>query len=457
MRLTRRVRNFGRNVAFVPDAHYHPGSVAEVLECLRRHGGAKVRCIGAGHSWSRILATDGVLLDLGALDGVTIESGSLARVGAGCTLKRLLNVLRHNGLTLPSLGAITKQTIAGAVSTGTHGSGSHSLSHFVQELRVAHAAGGEEIIAGGAGLAAARCGLGALGVILDLALRVVPRYRVEERFENIEHLADVLGDEAAWPLQQFALVPWSWRYLVWRRRRTQARGTRIGAWLARLYLALFNDLLLHWLLKHVLLRLSDARMRAFYSMLGRWMRWSPPRIDDSVRVLTLRHDLFRHVEMELFVPAARIEEAAGALREIVELAGGSRKQCSDALRRSLAAAGLEEEVADLRGTWTQHYPLFFRRVLADDALVSMAADGERAGDDWYSISFFTYLQVEVRFARFARTVARCILLLYRGRLHWGKYFPVTMAEAALSYPRFDEFKRIAEAYDPARAFWSENL
>ena len=457
MRLTRRVRNFGRNVAFVPDAHYRPGSVAEVLECLRRHGGAKVRCIGAGHSWSRILATDGVLLDLGALDGVAIESGSLARVGAGCTLKRLLNVLGRHGLTLPSLGAITKQTIAGAVSTGTHGSGSHSLSHFVEELRVAHAAGGEEIIVGGAGLAAARCGLGALGVILDLAVRVVPRYRVEERFENIERLGDVLRDKAAWPLQQFALVPWSWRYLVWRRRRTLARGSRIGAWLARLYLAVFNDVLLHWLLKHVLLRLSDARMRAFYGMLGRWMRWSPPRIDDSVRVLTLRHDLFRHVEMELFVPASRIEEAAGALREIVELAGGTRKQCSDALRRSLAAAGLEEEVADLRGTWTQHYPLFFRRVLADDALVSMAADGERAGDDWYSISFFTYRQVEVRFARFARTVARCILLLYRGRLHWGKYFPVTMAEAALSYPRFDEFKRIAEAYDPARAFWSENL
>lgn len=457
MRLTRRVRNFGRNVAFVPDAHYRPGSVAGVLQCLRDHGGAKVRCIGAGHSWSRILATDGVLLDLRALDGVTIESASRARVGAGCTLKRLLKVLGRKGLTLPALGAITRQTIAGAVSTGTHGSGSHSLSHFVEELRVAHAAGGEEVIAAGSGLAAARCGLGALGVILEMALRVVPRYRVEERFENLERLGDVLAGGAAWPLQQFALVPWSWRYLVWRRRRTQARGSRIGAWLARLYLTVCNDFLLHLVLTRVLLRLSDARMRAFYCTLGRWMRWSPPRIDDSARVLTLRHDLFRHVEMEVFVPAGRLEEAVAALREIVELAAGTRKQCSDELRRSLAAARLEEEVADLRGTWTQHYPLSFRRVLADDALVSMAAAGERAGEDWYAISFFTYRPVEVRFARFARTVARCILLLYRGRLHWGKYFPVTMAEAALSYPRFDEFKRLAEAYDPARRFWSENL
>lgn len=458
MRLTRRrIENFGGNVAFIPDAHYRPESLAQLLEYLRCRHGARIRCIGSGHSWSRVLATDGVLFDLAALREVMIEPGPRVRVGGGCTLRRLHRALAREGLALPTLGAIDKQTVAGAISTGTHGSGRSSLSHFVEELRIVGADGGDFVVADGPELAAARCGLGAMGIIVEAVLRVVPAYRIEERFESTGHIDDVLKGTDAWPLQQFALLPWGWRYLIWRRRRTEQRGGRIRAWLARLYLTLLNDVLLHAFLKGVLLRLEDRRVRSFFEFLGRVMRWGPSRIDDSVRVLTMYHDLFRHVEMEVFVPESRLGEAIGALREIVELAADQRDACSDDLRRALAAAGLEEEISDLRGTWTQHYPLFFRRVLPDETLVSMASPGNGSVEPWYAISFFNYRRVEVRFARFARAIARCVLRLYGGRLHWGKYFPVTMAEAALSYPRFDEFKRIAEAYDPARRFWSENL
>ncbi|HEX6295490.1 MAG TPA: FAD-binding protein [Burkholderiales bacterium] len=444
-------------MSFIPDAHYRPTSVQEVLDCLHRHRGERIRCIGSAHSWSRVLATEGVLLDLAALDAAEVESESRARVGAGCTLGRLLKVLARKGLTLPTLGAIDKQTIAGAISTGTHGSGCHSLSHYVEQVRIARADAQVATIDGGASLAAARCGLGALGVLIDVAIRVVPAYRIEERFRNTEQLASVLDEAGEWPLQQFALLPWSWRYLVWHRRRTEARGSRIRARLARWYLLIVNDFLMHALLKGVLLRLANARVRAFYRVLGRLMKWSPHRIDDSVRILTMRHDLFAHVEMELFVPAFRITEAIGTLREILELAAGVRRSCSEDLRRALAHVGMDAEVADLHGTWTQHYPLFFRRVLADDTLVSMACEGERPGEPWYSISFFTYRTVDVRFTRFATAVARCVLRLYGGRLHWGKFFPVPFGEASANYARFDEFRDVCRAYDPARAFWSENL
>ena len=98
----------------------------------RRH----VRAVQAsGHSWSGIAADADIMLDLSNARRrgiVTVDGQALVRVGAGCRLKDLLRRLHAaTDRTLPTLGAITQQTIAGAISTGTHGSGRQSLSHFV--------------------------------------------------------------------------------------------------------------------------------------------------------------------------------------------------------------------------------------------------------------------------------------------------------------------------------------
>src|SRR5438045_3141251 len=227
------ITNFGGNVAFTPARFYAPRSEAEVVEILARHRGEKIRCIGSLHSWSRVAATAGITLDLRHLDAVAVTTlGPDARVhvGAGCTLGRLVAELRAAGLALPTLGAILKQTIAGATSTGTHGSGSHSLSHFIEEVRVAAFdpdTGSPGIISlKGDELPAARCALGSLGVIVELVLRAEPAYELEERMEKIASLDEVTAGAADWPLQQFVLLPWSWHYLVYRRRRAQRKGSR---------------------------------------------------------------------------------------------------------------------------------------------------------------------------------------------------------------------------------------
>ena len=460
------IENFGRNVHFRPKHWYAPRSDEEVLEILRRHRGERIRSAGGLHSWSRILASDGVLLDMRYFDSVGIvtmgtgpkREGARVRLGAGCTIKRVLALLEPHGLTLPTLGAITRQTIAGAISTGTHGSGKPSLSHFVEEVRLAgyDPATGEPIIRrfrGREELRAARCALGGLGVILDVVMRASKSYRVRERFEKVATLAEATAMRAKWPLQQFFLVPWKWRYFVYRRKRTLLPHSRLCALLLRIWLLVSIDFAQHWILRCMVLPLArvagDWVIRLF--LCGTPI-FGHRRIDDSQHVLTLRHDLLRHVEMEVFVRESELAPAIDSIRGLIELAAG---------RVTPGAAALEPRVPGLRGTWTHHYPVSFRYVLPDDTLVSMASKAfEGDTESWVAISFFTYaLPISAAFEGFAFAVARLLIAQHRARLHWGKYFPLPFRDAVKSYPRFAEFEAICRRYDPdpVRAFWSENL
>jgi len=471
----RRITNFGGNVSFVPTAVYWPRTPDEVLACIDGHPGERMRCIGAAHSWSEIVATDGVLLDLRCLRGVQIEAGQRVRVGAGCTLRRLLRHLRRAGLTLPTLGAIQKQTVAGAIATGTHGSGKESLSHFVEEVRVVcfnPATGKAEFktFDRKPELQAARCSLGALGVVVEVVLRTVDAYWIEERVDKVDSIEDVLSGlegQQPWDLQQFALLPWSWKYVVYRRRTTT---TQPGLWLRERILRCanfwLNDVGLHVILKGLLLyaRVSrylqligvtaftgDAVIRGFYRRVAPRLVLGFERTDESTAILTQHHDLFRHVEMEIFVPAPKLPGAISLIREIAAIAADDAGQCPEIIAE--LKPELRDDIWKLRGSYTLHYVLFFRRVLEDDTLVSMSSPGAHGGRDWYTISFFTYRKVDEAHARFARTIALCLMERFDARLHWGKYLPLPLEKAASAYPRFNQFIATCREYDPKRQFW----
>src|SRR5262249_10248267 len=170
------ITNFGGNVQFRPRHVYAPTTEAEVVAILERHARGKVRVGGALHSWSQAVACDDAFVDLRHFDKVEVQCDKdetgWARVGGGCRIKHLLRKLhRLTRATLPSLGLVTEQTVAGAVSTATHGSGRHSLSHYVDELRVAAYdpdTGEARIYTWDAGdeLRAARCAVGCMGIIL---------------------------------------------------------------------------------------------------------------------------------------------------------------------------------------------------------------------------------------------------------------------------------------------------
>ena len=258
-------KNFGHNLVLQPTATFTPANEQEVLEVLDQHRGQQIRAIGKLHSWSEAVVADNVLLDLRRLNDVQLQQDGdhlVATVGAGCQIKHLLARLDRQGATLPSLGLITEQTIAGAISTGTHGSGNHSMSHFVEAVRLARydSTSGKAIIEDvndGEQLQAARCSLGSLGIIVAIKIRCRKRYNVQEHFSESTRLSDVLDAEATFPLQQFYLIPWRWSYLSQHRREDDRPRSRLAG-LYRLYWLLVMDFGMHLLITS-LARLVHSR------------------------------------------------------------------------------------------------------------------------------------------------------------------------------------------------------
>jgi L-gulonolactone oxidase len=178
-------RNWTGDQRCVPTAVRRPRSVDElsaaIADAARRD--LRVRVAGAGHSFGDIVLTDGLLLtleDLGRVLDVDRSSG-LVRVQAGITMRELSRQLAGHGLALENLGDIDAQSVAGAISTATHGTGARlrNLSSQVSELTLVLADGSTLVCSSERDpdlFRAARVGLGSLGVIAEVTLRCVPAF-----------------------------------------------------------------------------------------------------------------------------------------------------------------------------------------------------------------------------------------------------------------------------------------
>ncbi len=474
--------NFGRNLQIAPRHLYVPSSESEVLAILDRHSGQRIRCVGRRHSWSQVLDSDDVLLDLRQLDSVTPQQHNAetsVQVGAGCQIKRLLAELRRlKQWTLPSVGFITEQTVAGAVATGTHGSGRHSLSHYVISARVARydRDSGRTVIeevVGGDDLLAVRCSLGCTGVILSLTMRCRDLYCVEEHFREYRDLKAVLDAESEFPLQQFYLVPWRWTYFAQHRREVVAPASRTRS-LYQWYRFVVFDIAMHLL---ILVAVRVIRIHAVIRVLFRTVvpacvirNWRV--VGPSNSQLVMEHELFRHIEIELFVQRPHLENALQFLKSSLETAGGPAV-VDLKFQSQLESIGLAEELSHLRGTYCHHYPICVRKVLPDDTLISMAsnADGEPprsndgdspSADAWYSITLTNYHRGRARkeFERLAKFLAASMSQLFHARPHWGKLCPLPPEKLRKLYPAFGRFVRICDEVDPQRRFsnpWTTEL
>src|SRR5262249_52666026 len=121
-------------------------------------------------------------------------------------------------------------------------------------------------------------------------------------------------------------------------------------------------------------------------------------------------------------------------------------------RQELQRIGMEQTLEDLRGTYTQHYAVTFRRVLPDDTLISMTAG---ADEPWYAISFITYPQARAPFLGMGTFLLGCMIPLSGARPHWGKFCPLTPEEAAQLYPRLADFRAICRRVDPHGVFQND--
>src|ERR1700691_6060505 len=321
-------RNWAGDQRCRPAAIERPTSIAEITAALERAAlrGETVRAVGSGHSFSDIALTGGRLLTLERMNRVldVDRATGLVRVQAGIAISELNARLAEHGLALENLGDIDVQSIAGAISTATHGTGARlrNISAQVAELTLVLADGStlrcaEEIDS--EVFRAASVGLGALGVIAEVALRCVPAFTLRgvdapaplpDTLARFEELA--LGNDHF----EFFVFPHADTALTRTNNRTdqppRPRG-RVSAYA--------NDVLLT---NHAfgLLCRAGRRFPRRIPQLNRLvtrLAGAATRVDRSDRIFASPR-LVRFTEMEYALPRERTPEAVNRIMALV--AGG---------------------------------------------------------------------------------------------------------------------------------------
>jgi len=407
----------------MPAARAQPASEDEVAELIRDAAstGVRVKVVGAGHSWSDIACTDGMLLSLDRLDRVleVHEDRREVTVEAGIRLRALNAALAERGLALPVLGSIAEQSVAGAISTATHGSAPRlpNLAGLVTRLRMVLADGSVVDLSADRDpdlFAAARVGLGALGVITRVTLRFVPAFRLEEICEpmRFDEALDKVPDLAAGEeLVKLWWLPHTDAVQVFRYRRTEApsRFRRAARWVDE---AIVN--------------------RGVFALLLRTGRIWPALIPKANRL----------VRAAYFRPRRTVAASHQALTLAMP---PSHQEIEYALPRELAAESLRRTRALVeRDRLRVNFIAELRFVAGDDAW--MSPDYRRD-----SAHLGAYMASAPDLPRYFSTFEAEMLAL-GGRPHWGKQFAATAEQLRGAYPEYDRFDALRRKVDPQGVF-----
>jgi L-gulonolactone oxidase len=419
-------RNWAGDQSCRPAEIVHLRTREELGEAVGRAAaaGRKVSVAGSGHSFTEAALTDGTLVGIEALSGVidADPSSGLVKVGGGTVLADLNEELHRLGLAMENLGDIDRQTIAGAISTGTHGTGAklRNISSQVEAIELALADGSvRELSADGEPglMRAARVGIGALGAISAVTLRCVPAFTLHrvDTPRPIEEVLDTFQERAgANDHYEFFTFPYADSALVLERNRTDApprpRG-RVAAYL--------NDIVLeNWALEAL-----SATGKRFPGSIPRLARLAArlasgsQATDRSDRIFANERRV-RFTEMEYGIPREHGPEAA---RRLIEWVRANR------------------------------YPVFFpiemRVTAGDDALLSPSHERDTA-----YIAVHQYRGMEWR--PYFEAVEE-IMHAYNGRPHWGKRHFQTAATLAPRYPAWSAFQAARNELDPDRIFTNE--
>ena len=458
----KQIQNFGRNISFTPEMNCRVESESDVLAALKANPGKRFRAIGSLHAWSPAAATDQVLIETQGLNQIDIEAGGQSVwVGAGCQVKKLLQALSTKGLTLPSVGLIDKQTVAGATATATHGSGSMSLSAFIKAVRIAHFdSSGNAVITTvdqGDALRAARCSLGLLGIVVAIQFECRPKYQIEEHARAHQTLTAAMAMEENYPRQQFYLMPWSWTYFGHHRVESSQRRSALAT-LYRIYCFTTIDVGLHVvvLLLARILKAAWAVRFFFRRILPLTIARNWKVVDDSHAMLVMEHDLFRHIEIEVFVPRSKVHQATDFLVDVMSVFGDQPKKNPASTDQLLDSISMREKLKESAGSYVHHYPVCYRRVLPDPTLISTTSKSNHADpdEDWYAISFISYHHPEKRggFFKFAEFIGPAVAELFGGRCHWGKHNPLDQKQNEELYPQLKPFLEIVDQFDAKSVF-----
>ncbi|CAM1502094.1 Fc.00g040780.m01.CDS01 [Cosmosporella sp. VM-42] len=227
---------WARTFSSLPELYIQPESLAEVekLVKLARKCRRRVVTAGCGHSPSNITCTSNWLVNLDNFNKIlsVVKKSGVVVMESGIRLYTLCEELEKHGLAMPNLGSINQQSIAGAISTGTHGSSlRHGLmSEDILSLKITLANGTTVSCSAEKRpdlFQAALLSLGALGIITEITFRAVPAFTLkwQQTIDTDFKMFDAWSDEL-WTQSEFVRVwwfPYTRRAVVWEAEKTEEK------------------------------------------------------------------------------------------------------------------------------------------------------------------------------------------------------------------------------------------
>ncbi len=420
--------NWSRLSTAHPAQELSPHDAGEVVDAVlaARDQNLTIKMPGTGHSFTDIAITDGLLLRPGGLRGVVgVDRDAMTVTAlAGTPLAELNQALEKLDLTLHNMGDIDEQTVAGAISTGTHGTGGHRASLSAQVSGLELVTGKGELLQAGAHenadvLDVARLGLGAMGVLTSVTFDVEPVFTLEAHEapmlwdEGLDRFDELVEDNHYFEMYWF---PHTDRLLTKRNNRTLDPPeplSRRKAWWDDEFL---SNRVFGW--TNRLGNRSPKLVRKINDISGRALterRYSdvPHKVFTSPRRVVFR-------EMEYAVPR---EAALDALREV---------------RATIDASD-----------WTISFPIEVRVCPADDVPLSTAYERP-------SVYLAFHMNAQTDHTDYFHGIEQ-LLCRYDGRPHWGKLHTRTAADLAPAYPRWADVQALRERLDPDRIFTNAYL
>jgi FAD-linked oxidoreductase len=409
--------NWSGSVRAEPAQFAQPKSLEDLQALVR--GADKVRVVGAGHSFMPLCETDGLLLNLSELEGELIVAPDRKTVTApaGWSLKRLTRAMWDEGLSLANQGDVNPQSLAGALGTGTHGTGADlgSLSTLVQGFQSVMADGSvvETSRASQPDLfEAQRLSLGLMGVATRATVAVLPAYRLEEKivrqpldwvYENFEDLARTHRHA------EFFIFPYADHAIVKTLHPTEDEDTPRGR--------PSNE--------EAIFKFCCDLGAALPFLIGPLQRFLMRASDDSRKV----------------GPAYRIFPSTRNVRF---------EEMEYELPRAAGLSTLREVIAWVRRRRDPIvFPFEFRLTAGDDIWMSPFNKGPGA-----SISMHQYAPMDWT-PQFE--AAEPIFRAAGGRPHWAKRHLLTRTDVDALYPEVERFRTVRRATDPAGKFLNPHL
>ncbi|MPY79049.1 MAG: FAD-binding protein [Actinophytocola sp.] len=417
--------NWAGTATAAPDVVHRPLTAEEIGAAVAAAAadGARIRTWGSGHSFTSIAVADEHAIDLSGYSGITHVDPATneVTVRAGTTLRALNAALDAHGLAMVNLGDIDRQTIAGALSTGTHGTGAAlgGLATQVSALELVLADGSVVRCSASESaelFAAARIGLGALGVIKTVTLRCVPSFTLAAR-EAPGRLADVLDrlDDDVKDNDHFEFYWFPHGETVLTKHNNRLPDGVPSKPLSRLRSWVEYDLIENRLFGAVCRaeRAVPALVRPAQRLIAATL--SERDYSDTSHRVFVTNRAVRFVESEYAVPHESLPDVLSELRRVV--------------------ARLADPVA---------FPVEIRFAAADDVWLSTAYGRDTA---YVAVHQYAGMPYREYFAAFESIAGAA-----DGRPHWGKLHSLDAATLRERYPRFDDFLRVRAEVDPQGRF-----